>query len=100
MIRESVLPELASDNLKTAALVRAFTIVAEAAASERKTKIVIDRIGVRADELAAAVATEACGFVGFSETSCALVKEIKILEHKALAAAAVPQLHRVLRGAK
>ena len=38
MIRESVLPELASDNLKTAALVRAFTIVAEATASERKTK--------------------------------------------------------------
>lgn len=93
MIRESVLPELASDNLKTAALVRAFTIVAEVAASERKTKIVIDRIGVRADELVAAVASEACGFVGLSETSCALVKEIKILEHKALAAAAVPQLY-------
>ena len=90
MIRENVLPVLIEKNLYAAAVVRSVAIVTEVSVTDEKSKILADRLCVRADALAARIAGISRGFMLNGEERLRMERAAYKTETRALKLAAVP----------
>ncbi len=92
MIRENVLPQIVKKNLEAIFVARSLAILTEVSASDERTKIIADRLLVKADELAARAASISGGFIENPVARSAAEKEIGKTETRALKLASVPPI--------
>lgn len=92
MIRENVLPQIVKKNLDAIFTMRSLAILTEVSASDEKTKILADRLLVKADELAARAASISGGFIENPDGKKAEENAIGKIETRALKLASVPPI--------
>lgn len=92
MIRENVLPQIVKKNLGAIFVARGLSILAEVSASDERTKILADRLLVKADELAARAATISGGFIENPDERKEEENVIGKIETHALKLASVPSI--------